>query len=72
MSMHVKCMSMFLYDELTFQGVTHSCNSCITNKNFNSCPNLKMKISQMIVIVSPVRLEFKMIQEWLVFMQNNV
>ena len=43
MSMHVKCMSMFLYNELALQRVTHGRNSYIMNKNFDSCLNSTMK-----------------------------
>jgi hypothetical protein len=42
---HVKCMSMFLYDELALKRVTHGRNACMMNKNFDSCPNSTTKIS---------------------------
>jgi hypothetical protein len=70
--MHVKYMSMFLYDELALQWVTHGHNTCMMNKNFDFIPNSTTKSSWVTIIVSPISPEFKMLQEEVALMQNNV
>ena len=69
--MHVKCMSMFLYDEIALQRMIHGRNSCMINKNFDFCLNSTMEIFQVTTIVSPVSHELKMLYEGLALMQNE-
>jgi hypothetical protein len=61
-----------LYDRLALWGVTYDRNSAWWNKNLDSCTNSTMKIFWATVIVSPTSLEFKMLQEGLAWMQNDV